>query len=228
VNETFRLTNFTANSVTPWITSDSMSLSVQSSVVVSNFAFTYTLPPQSVVTFVGQASLPNTPPTLATVSNRIINAGVTLLITNAATDPDVPPQTLSFTLLNGPTNATLTSLNSSNALFTWRPLVSQANTTNAVSVKVADSGSPIASATNTFTVVVNPLGPAGFGAINFTNNKLSLFITGPIGPDYTVWTSTNLVNWSFLLTTNSPPTPFMVVDTNVNAATRFYRLQLGP
>jgi glucuronoarabinoxylan endo-1,4-beta-xylanase len=228
INQTFNLTNFTAGSVTPWITSASQSLAVQTAVAVSNASFTYTLPPQSVVTFVGVVGAANTSPMLAAVPDRVLDAGVTLQITNAATDPDVPPQTLTFSLLSGPGNATLTTLNASNALFTWRPLVSQANTTSSISVKVADNGSPAASATNNFTVTVNSLGQASFGSIAVAGAEVTLAVTGPSGPDYTIWTSTNLLNWSAGFTTNSPTPPFTVADTNVNAASFFYRIQLGP
>lgn len=60
INQTFNLSNFTASSVVPWVTSSTLSLSSQAAVGITNSAFTYQLPPLSVVTFVGQAS----PPTL--------------------------------------------------------------------------------------------------------------------------------------------------------------------
>jgi glucuronoarabinoxylan endo-1,4-beta-xylanase len=60
MNQTFNLSNFTASSVVPWITSSTLSLSNQAAVTLSNSAFFYQLPPLSVVTFVGRAS----PPTL--------------------------------------------------------------------------------------------------------------------------------------------------------------------
>jgi glucuronoarabinoxylan endo-1,4-beta-xylanase len=54
----FNLTNFPAiSSVTPWITSSSLSLSNQPAIGVTNSAFTYALPALSVVTFVGQGSV---------------------------------------------------------------------------------------------------------------------------------------------------------------------------
>ena len=57
VTQFFNLTNFTAGSVTPWITSGTLSLSIQTAVPVTNASFSYVLPPQSVVTFVGQTNL---------------------------------------------------------------------------------------------------------------------------------------------------------------------------
>ncbi|MGD0206552.1 MAG: YDG domain-containing protein [Verrucomicrobiota bacterium] len=61
ISQTFNLTNFpTVSSVTPWITSATLSLSNQTPVTVNNASFTYTLPALSVVTFVGQAAVPVT------------------------------------------------------------------------------------------------------------------------------------------------------------------------
>ncbi len=110
VTQLFNLTNFPAvSSVTPWITSGSLSLASQPPVPVANSSFSYLLPAFSVVTFVGRDNA-STPPYLAAVSNQVMDAGQTLLVTNMASDPNVPPQSLTFNLLNGPAGATLTSL----------------------------------------------------------------------------------------------------------------------
>jgi O-glycosyl hydrolase len=70
INQTFNLTNFpTVSSVTPWITSATMSLSNQTPVTVSGSSFTYTLPALSVVTFVGQTAPVTTTVGLTTSSN---------------------------------------------------------------------------------------------------------------------------------------------------------------
>jgi glucuronoarabinoxylan endo-1,4-beta-xylanase len=228
VNQTFNLTNFpAAGYVTPWITSSNLSLANLPPVTVNNSSFTYTIPAQSVVTFVGQATT-NAPLVvlqLTPVADPTINAGVTLMITNAASDPNVPPA-LTFSLLSGPTNAALTALNATNILFKWRPLVSQANTTNLTTVKVADSVGQ--SATNSFKVIVNPLAQPRFSSINVSGGQINLALTGTTGPDYTLWTSTNLVTWQTLSTTNSPPLPITLVVTNTRDRMRFYRIQAGP
>ena len=229
ISQTFNLTNFTVTgSVTPWITSSNLSLASQSPVVVGGSSFAYTLPALSVVTFVGQGSTnpPNTAPTLTPIAGQTINAGITLVVTNAATDTDQPPQTLTFSLLIAPNNATL---NATNAIFAWRPLVSQADTTNPITVKVADNGTPNLSATNSFTVKVNPLAQPTVSSISVSGGQVSLVVTGALGPDYTLWASTNLTSWQVLFTSNSPVTPVTLVDTNFNAnPVRFYRIQLGP
>jgi O-glycosyl hydrolase len=71
VIQVFNLTNVTGvSAVTPWITSATMSLSNQTPVAVSGSSFTYTLPPLSVVTFVGQgtSSTPSVPTSLMLAS----------------------------------------------------------------------------------------------------------------------------------------------------------------
>ncbi len=169
---------------------------------------------------------PNTAPVLTAITNRTINAGVTLSITNNATDSGAPPQTFTFSLLNGPAYATL---NATNGIFTWRPRVSQAHTTNLVTVRVADDGTPSLSATNSFTVTVNALAQPVMGSIAASGEQVSLVVNGPAGPDYTLLTSTNLTGWQVLFTTNSPAMPVWLADTNLNAVPmRFYRIQLGP
>jgi hypothetical protein len=66
IGQTFNLNAFPGlvSSVTPWITSGTMTLSNQTSVGVSGSMFSYTLPAMSVVTFVGQVSQAQAIPTI--------------------------------------------------------------------------------------------------------------------------------------------------------------------
>ncbi len=96
----------------------------------------------------------NTPPALAAISNRIVNAGVTLQFTNTARDAETAPGFLTYSLLTTTSGATL---NATSGIFTWRPAVAQAGSTNLFNIVVADPGSPIQTATRPFTVTVNPL-----------------------------------------------------------------------
>ena len=59
-------------------------------------------------------------------------------------------------------------------------------------------------------------------------DHLSIVASGPLGPDYTLLTSTDLVNWQLLVTTKPAALPFSLTDTNLGDAARFYRIQLGP
>lgn len=225
ITQSIQLTNFNAGSVTPWITSDSLSLAAQPAVTVSNGTFVYNLPAMSVVTFTGQA-LGNSPPTLATVANQTINAGFVLTLTNSATDTDSPAPTLTYRLLAGPTNA---SLNATNGVFSWRPLVSQANTTNFIYVEVSDNEVPPSSATNAFTIVVNPVLLPALTVTPVAGGQFNLLINGTQGPDYTVMTSTNLHGWQPLFATSSPVLPLTLVETNAGTSSEgYYRVEIGP
>ncbi|HEV2318751.1 MAG TPA: putative Ig domain-containing protein, partial [Verrucomicrobiae bacterium] len=219
------LTNFSeASVVTPWITSGNLSLAPQSPIAITNLSFAYTLPAMSIVSFAGLGT--NYPPALTAVPNQIVNPGVTVNATNKATDVDAPPQALTFNLVSAPAGA---SLNASTGIFTWRPPVSAAGTTNLVIVQVANNGTPALSATNSFNVIVNPLPPPSISSIVVAGQRITLTAEGTQGPDYTLQASTNLINWQSVLTTNSPALPATLLYTNSQPGLDcFFRLELGP
>ncbi|MGC3957757.1 MAG: hypothetical protein QM813_07350 [Verrucomicrobiota bacterium] len=221
----FNLAGFNAASVTPWVTSETESLAAQSAIALTGSSFTNTFPASSVVTLVGQIIPPNTAPVFNAITSQNLNPGVMLTLTNTATDADVPAQTLVYTLLSGPTNAAFIS---SNGVFSWRPLVSQASSTNLITVKVADNGMPSLSATNSFSITVAPLVTPGFTAINLAGAQIQLAATGALGPDYTLLSSTNLVNWQSLLVTNPAAMPLQLSTPVTAEPQRYFRLQLGP
>src|SRR5208337_423057 len=133
-------------------------------------------------------TLPNTAPTLSPIANQTVNVGQTVAFTASATDTDQPPQTLIFALLAGTTNATL---NTNSGAFYWRPQVTDASTTNLFTLDVADNGSPSMSATQSFTVTVNPLMQPALSSIGLSNGQIGFQVGGDTGPDYAVEGSTN-------------------------------------
>ena len=168
---------------------------------------------------------PNTPPVLAAINNQTVNVGQTVAFTASATDTDQPPQMLTFSLLSAPTNATL---DANSGAFSFQPLVSQANTTNPISLEVTDNGSPPLSATQSFTVTVNPLTLPSVSSLAWNNGQFSLQVSGQAGPDYEIQTSTNLTQWSAVYTTNSPAMPFSWQDIAATNSASFYRVVVGP
>jgi glucuronoarabinoxylan endo-1,4-beta-xylanase len=225
LTQVFNLTNVAnVSSVTPWVTTGSVSLTNLAPVAVVNSQFSYALPALSIVTFAGQAGS-NAPPIFAGIGDQTINPGITLAVTNSAADTNVPMPALTYALLIGPTNATL---NATNGVFTWRPLLSQANSVNEISVQAAVSGVPALSATNSFEIIVNPVVAPGVSA-SVSAGRVNLVMSGAAGPDYTLLVSSNLTGWQVLWATNSPMLPAMFVDTNMgNPPARFYRAQIGP
>lgn len=196
------------------------------------FAYTATDPanglsfgPNSFGVLVSITNAPNTPPSLEPVGDHTLSAGSILSFTNRAADTDIPAQSLTFSLLNHPTNASVSAA----GVFIWRPLIAQAGTTNTMKVVVTDSGSPSLSATQAFNVVVNlPAAPV-LQSAGTSNSQFSFLISGDAGPDYIVQASTNLLNWADLTNFVSPALPFAWADTNTAGFNqRFYRLRLGP
>ncbi len=98
----------------------------------------------------------NTPPTLSPISNRVINGGETVIIATIATDTNVPPQQLAFSLSVAPVGA---EINTNNGVVSWSTTTNNAGSSNFFQVVVTDNGSPSLSATQSFTVFVRSLKP---------------------------------------------------------------------
>src|ERR1041384_1451085 len=82
------------------------------------------------------ASELNSPPVLSGVpDSATIPELVTYTFTASATDPDVPPQTLTFSLVGAPTGA---SINASSGVFTWKPTEAQGPGIYPFTVRVTD------------------------------------------------------------------------------------------
>src|SRR5207245_263240 len=108
-----------------------------------------------ILTIIGSGTS-NSPPQLATISNRMVNEQTLLSLTAVATDPD--GDLLTFSLEPGaPAGA---SINSTNGVFTWTPTEAEGPSTNVILVLVTDGGSPPSSDTGSFTVVVTEVNRA--------------------------------------------------------------------
>ncbi|HRT09453.1 MAG TPA: Ig-like domain-containing protein, partial [Candidatus Paceibacterota bacterium] len=107
-------------------------------------------PPRSATnSFVVTVNEVNTPPTLPVQPDVELVESATLVVTNAAFDPDLPPNPLSYTLLTAPAGATVT-----NGIIVWQSAETDGGTTNLFTMVVNDNGVPPYQATNQFTVVV--------------------------------------------------------------------------
>jgi hypothetical protein len=148
------------------------------------------------------------------------------MLTNVATDAQSPPQVLTFSLLAGPTNAQLDPVT---GVFAWRPTVAHAATTNPVILAVSDDGALPMSATQQFKVMVNALPLPSLGTPQFSGDSVRVSVNGQWGPDYSVFASTNLLDWQWLLTSNTPILPWVFTDLQAtNCKQRFYRVAIGP
>jgi hypothetical protein len=171
----------------------------------------------------------NNRPSITSMPNYVRMAGATLTVATPASDPDVPPQPFTFTLLTAPTGATV---NASSGLISWHPLIGLGGATSNYTfrVKVDDNGAPNLSATQTFAVTVfQPTQPPTVDGISTSGGQFALLVSGEAGPDYTLAASTNLVQWTPLFITNPAALPVWLADpaTTTNAR-RFYRVIMGP
>jgi hypothetical protein len=165
-------------------------------------------------------------PTLAPINNATVDVGQTVSFTASATDND-STRTLTFSLLSGPGSIGLNS-----GAFSWRPPVSSSGSSNFVQVQVTDNSAPPLTDTKGFSILVNALTSVDLTAIEYTNGRFVMQISGPIGPDYILQAAAALTNnavWLNLLTNTPASSPFSITDTNAGAFTnRFYRVELGP
>jgi hypothetical protein len=167
-------------------------------------------------------------PTLAAISNFTVNAGQIVSFTAAGTDND-NTRSLAYSL--GGTPPATASINSATGLFSWRTPAASAGSTTNIQVRVTDNSAPTLSAAQSFSVTVNVLAPVTLRALTKTNSQFQAVVSGPIGPDYVLQTSSTVANnnWVNLLTNTPGASPFTVTDTNVGPFTnRFYRVKLAP
>src|SRR5205085_738798 len=93
----------------------------------------------------------NSAPVLTVPADQTINELSTLVVSNTASDADLPTNTLSFGLVSAPTGVLL---DANSGVLSWTPTEAQGPSTNLITLKVTDNGAPPLSATNSFTVVV--------------------------------------------------------------------------
>jgi hypothetical protein len=102
-------------------------------------------------TFIITVDHVNVTPVLAVIGNKSINEGQLLTFTAVATDSDLPMNTLTFSLLNAPTGA---SINSTSGVFSWTPTESQGPGSYNLTVRVTDNGTPNLHAEEAITITV--------------------------------------------------------------------------
>jgi O-glycosyl hydrolase len=143
--QSFDLTNFTATTVTPWITSSNLSLAVQSPVTVSNSSFSYLIPGMSVVTFVGTM----------TVNSQTL--GISILPTASAISYG---QTLASSTLSGgtATNAAGSTVGGNFAFTTPSTMPGVGTAVESVTFTPTDT-TDYTTATTNVSVTVNPQTP---------------------------------------------------------------------
>ena len=163
-------------------------------------------------------------PVLAEIPEASILGGETLAFTASASDPDLPAQTLTYSLTgSAPTNAVI---NATNGVFSWSPSAAQTPSTNLITVRVTDSGVPALAAARTFKVVVG----VGFRVSNITrqpNGDVTFSVGATVGKTYRVEYKQDLgsANWLQLGVDQVATSTSLIITDNTGAnLQRFYRV----
>ena len=167
----------------------------------------------------------NQAPVLAPISNQTLIAGQTLTFTNVAADADIPAQSLMYSLSNAPAGS---SISPSGGAFTWRPAIAQSPSAQMITVIVTDNGVPNMSAAQNFTATVNRPANPTLSSPFIAKGQFALSISGNLGPDYLIQSSSNLLVWSTISTSTPASMPFWWTNTNPQQPMQFYRVVLGP
>jgi hypothetical protein len=168
----------------------------------------------------------NTPPILSAVQDITVLKGRALALNFTATDTDIPPQQLTFSLSNAPPGA---SINPTNGSFSWTPSGPPGTLLTPITVVVTDNGNPNRSTSKTFTVTSADLNA---GALTFGTNGTTLTWSSLPGLTYHLQFKTALTDPTWLditgnVTATTNTASILDPSPNTNVA-RFYRLLALP
>ena len=168
----------------------------------------------------------NHPPVLAFIPNPTLHALMTLRLTNSATDPDFPAQTLTYSLDPGaPAEA---SIGATSGVLLWTPPDSAVGPT-LITARVTDNGSPSLSDTQAFTV--NVLSRPTLTILSTSNHTPTLTWSSISGLTYQVQFKTNLNDAALprsLPNVTATGATASATDSSATNAARLYRVVLVP
>ena len=168
----------------------------------------------------------NHAPSLAPIPNRAVHAGASVTFGASATDPDLPPQLLTFSL--GPGAAAGASLNATNGRFAWTPAVSELGS-NGFAITVSDNGVPALSATRSFAIFVEP--PPAIHSITRSNSSVTISWSAIAGTPYLLESELSLADpaWTNVVEAVTAVTNTVSASDQIGPAPRrFYRVRVGP
>ena len=100
---------------------------------------------------------PNIAPELYPIADTTVDELVELSFEIGASDPDLPDQTLTFSLVDAPEGAVI---DAASGLFTWTPTEAQGPDVYTITVRVCDDGAPVLCDESSFDVTVNEVNVA--------------------------------------------------------------------
>jgi len=170
----------------------------------------------------------NLPPVLAAIPDQALHAGMTLVISNSASDPDLPANGLTFSLLPGaPAGAVIDPVA---GVLAWATTEADVDTTNQFTIRVSDDGLPILADEKSFIVTVVP--PPVIQSISISNGLATISWSAIVGRGYrlqalsepeAVWTG-----WTDVTPDVVAVAPGVEVNQPVGEANRFYRVRCLP
>jgi O-glycosyl hydrolase len=222
VTQTFILTNVTGvSSVTPWITSASLSLASQTPVAVSGSSFSYALPGLSIVTFVSSANSTSTNPPAAPAGLTAVpgnaQVGLSWTASPGATSYNVYRSTTSggpYTAIASPTTASYTDTTVANGT-PYYYVVTAVNSSGESGNSSEVSATPAAG--------VAPAAPTGLVASASGKHRIVLNWTQSTSPNITlnnIYRST--VNGGPYTEIASMAATTSYADTSVSSGTTYY------
>ena len=167
----------------------------------------------------------NQAPVLALIPDKTVIAGSPLTFSVTATDADLPANTVNFVLdPNAPSGA---AIDAASGLFAWTPTLAQEGTTNQITVRVSDNGSPALTDSKSFAVTVDVAAavPAQLNAALLPNGDVFLIWTTTLGRRYVLERSADLIVWQELVALNATGNELEHIDaTTPGSPMRFYRV----
>jgi hypothetical protein len=134
------------------------------------------------------ASSSNRPPVLSPISNRSVYKGTPISVSTSATDPDLPGQTLTYSL-DGVVPAGA-SIGLNDGVFHWTPATNQGPANYTFTVRVTDNGTPALSDTESFSIAV--LNLPHISSVSISGGVVTLQWDSFPGKHYHVETTTAL------------------------------------
>jgi hypothetical protein len=164
----------------------------------------------------------NTAPVITVPVDQSVHAQAPVELQATAIDNDIPPNTLTFGLVTGPSGVSVSPA----GLITWTPTSTQTGMSQAVEVRVQDNGTPQLGCTNRFYISVYPT--LSIRSVTASNGNINLAWSAISSKVYVVQYAPNLIanTWTNLVT--NVVACGSTASTNdrltVGVSNRFYRI----
>jgi internalin A len=174
----------------------------------------------------------NVTPVLPIIPPQVVTELTLLYVTNTAGEPNIHA-TLNYALLTAPQGASIDA----NGIITWTASQTGSSSTNRITTLVTSSNpydlvNPQLSATNSFTVLVNPTNQLAIwldSAKLASNSAFTFRVLGPEGRQGLVQVSTDLVVWSTVQTGTLTNGSFEFTESqSASSPQHFFRAILLP